>query len=889
MSLINQNKNFSIRDYLFLAAGLLGIVGFFMTYASQEPRSIIEMKLDRQGATLKAAEISNSLGYNTGNFETETGFESDLQLLDSLQRHLGRQQAITRLSKEPEPNLHPYHWSVRFSRSSSGSEANISIGSGDSPERRAMQDGEFIIKLSADGKWIELENPNGLMPDRTINREALRAAFESDSALSIWSSLPDSAWFGILSFDMENGYNMAGSPGEDNLTAAGSKDGREHQFKRDDVLRLARFHVSKAGWDLSKMEVSDIRVETMESTVVSRLKYINTEPVLGQNVVLEAAVTPIGSLLELNASYNPSNGANNNIPPLWELTAFAAVFLFGIASIIIFYFRIRARVVDTKSALVISILAGLIVPGAIFLDRVNEINIFGDGESWMGYIILALSMGVSGAFASVGFFIVSAIGDSITRQHWPDKLYCYDYIRQGMVFNKPVGETLVRSVILTFIMAGLWSILLWFFPNLYFETGLTFLTYEAALAPLYLILDHFWFSLIVILGIFLVVGSQVYAQTNSKWIAGTSTMLATALIAPIPFSLGPPSQQFLLFLILGIALTLIFVKWDFLTLFLTHFIFTCLLVVSSGWVVENSPDTYVFISFIIFLLFISAGGTLSIVKGKEERALPGYVPEYVEELAQEERIKQELQIARDVQQSFLPVKTPAISNLDLAAICKPAYETGGDYYDFIQLDDHRVAVAIGDVSGKGIQAAFYMTFTKGILHSLCREIESPAELLKKANRLFYENAQRGTFISLVYGIVDVKEKTFRFARAGHNPVLHINGKTSDMKLLQPNGLGLGLTITPYFDNNIQETTLQLNAGDLLVLYTDGIIEALNSARQFYGGKRLRQLLKKEEGGKANQILTKLVEDVTKFAGQAKQHDDMTVMVIKLEEEEPIQV
>ncbi|MDZ7695106.1 MAG: PP2C family serine/threonine-protein phosphatase [Balneolaceae bacterium] len=130
----------------------------------------------------------------------------------------------------------------------------------------------------------------------------------------------------------------------------------------------------------------------------------------------------------------------------------------------------------------------------------------------------------------------------------------------------------------------------------------------------------------------------------------------------------------------------------------------------------------------------------------------------------------------------------------MAAICKPAYETGGDYYDFIQLDDHRIAVAIGDVSGKGIQAAFYMTFTKGILHTLCRETESPAEVLKKANRLFYENARRGTFISLIYGIVDLRKKTFRFARAGHNPILHYAAQSQTMDLLQPSGIGLGLTI-----------------------------------------------------------------------------------------------
>jgi serine phosphatase RsbU (regulator of sigma subunit) len=272
---------------------------------------------------------------------------------------------------------------------------------------------------------------------------------------------------------------------------------------------------------------------------------------------------------------------------------------------------------------------------------------------------------------------------------------------------------------------------------------------------------------------------------------------------------------------------------------------------------------------------------LAILKGRDERRLTRYVPEYVEELAHEERIKQELQIAREVQQSFLPVRMPKIQGLDIAAFCRPAYETGGDYFDFIQLDEHRVALAIGDVSGKGIQAAFYMTFTKGILHSLCRETDSPAELLIKANRLFCDNARKGTFISLVYGIIDLQRRTFTFARAGHNPVIRMNAKLGEVEELQPVGLGLGLTKDAPFSDNIREIRLDLCADDVLVLYTDGIVEALNEAREFYGNKRLVSLLKRHKKHSSSEILNAIFENVSTFVGKAKQHDDMTTMVIRL--------
>lgn len=279
------------------------------------------------------------------------------------------------------------------------------------------------------------------------------------------------------------------------------------------------------------------------------------------------------------------------------------------------------------------------------------------------------------------------------------------------------------------------------------------------------------------------------------------------------------------------------------------------------------------------MVILAAGGTVAILMGKEEKVLPKYIPEYVEELAQEERIKQELQIARQVQQSFLPTKIPDIGKLEMSALCQPAYETGGDYYDFVRLDDHRVGVAIGDVSGKGIQAAFYMTFIKGILHSLCHETDSPAELLKKTNRLFFDNAQKGTFISLVYGIIDTRQQTFTFSRAGHNPVLHM-GRTGTVQELQPGGLGIGLTRENSFDDNIREIRLDLEEGDILMLYTDGIVEALNEKRQFYGTSRLHERLRKMKEEPSGQIVKGLFEDVDGFIGNAAQHDDMTILLIR---------
>ena len=157
--------------------------------------------------------------------------------------------------------------------------------------------------------------------------------------------------------------------------------------------------------------------------------------------------------------------------------------------------------------------------------------------------------------------------------------------------------------------------------------------------------------------------------------------------------------------------------------------------------------------------------------GEDKDRLPEYIPEYLEDQAREQRVQQELDIARNVQETFLPEKTPEITGFDTSAICIPAQETGGDYYDIIRLNEEKVAFTIGDVSGKGIQAAFYMTFIKGVIHSLCSIFLSPKQMMFHVNKLFSQNATRGTFISMIYGVLDLSNRSFTYVRAGHNPIL----------------------------------------------------------------------------------------------------------------------
>jgi serine phosphatase RsbU (regulator of sigma subunit) len=293
----------------------------------------------------------------------------------------------------------------------------------------------------------------------------------------------------------------------------------------------------------------------------------------------------------------------------------------------------------------------------------------------------------------------------------------------------------------------------------------------------------------------------------------------------------------------------------------------------------NSPDENLFYIFTTLVFGIFVLGFYFVTKGSEKKDLPDYVPTYIEDQAKGQRLDQELEIAQAVQKTFLPSRVEQLPGIDIAGICEPAQETGGDYYDMISLGKNRMAIAIGDVSGKGIQAAFYMTFVKGVLHSLSALILSPLELLNQLNRLFKENATRGTFVSMIYGILEADKRELTFARAGHNPMLIVRAN-GDTDWLLSKGIGIGVTSSLLFMKGTEEAVLKLNEGDVAVLYTDGITEMMNISNQFYGEERLERVVKGVRKGASSSILNIIISDVKEFKGVAKQHDDMTLVVIK---------
>ncbi len=253
--------------------------------------------------------------------------------------------------------------------------------------------------------------------------------------------------------------------------------------------------------------------------------------------------------------------------------------------------------------------------------------------------------------------------------------------------------------------------------------------------------------------------------------------------------------------------------------------------------------------------------------------------EIADEVAQRERLNREVEIAREVQERLFPQKLPAIAGLDYTGHCRPALGVGGDYYDFLALSQGHLGVAIGDVSGKGIAAALMMASLQASLRGEARRApENLAAAVANVNRLVYEASSANRYATFFYGQYDPITRKFETVNAGHNPpmLFHCAAGQWLVTRLDVGGTVVGLLESYAYDQG----TVSLAAGDILVAYTDGISEAMNSADEEWGEERMMTTVKQCDGLPAPDILQKILAAADAFVAGAKQHDDMTLVILR---------
>jgi sigma-B regulation protein RsbU (phosphoserine phosphatase) len=264
----------------------------------------------------------------------------------------------------------------------------------------------------------------------------------------------------------------------------------------------------------------------------------------------------------------------------------------------------------------------------------------------------------------------------------------------------------------------------------------------------------------------------------------------------------------------------------------------------------------------------------------EQSAFALYNAIIYSEANEKKRLDHDLQIARDIQRILLPSKPPPIDGFDIAGVNFAARQVSGDYFDYIEVDDERLGVVIADVSGKGVPASLIMAICRSVLRAEARLSQSPAEVLRKVNRQLYPDIKEDMFISMAYVILDHKNNHVTLSRGGHDAPLLYRAATGEVEVLKPPGMALGIDSGDVFDRITGDLSVPLERDDCLVLYTDGVTEALDAKGDEFGPERMTRSLRASASEGAQGVINRLIGDVRNFADGHPQHDDITLIVVR---------
>jgi len=314
-----------------------------------------------------------------------------------------------------------------------------------------------------------------------------------------------------------------------------------------------------------------------------------------------------------------------------------------------------------------------------------------------------------------------------------------------------------------------------------------------------------------------------------------------------------------------------------------------LIILSIGVVlaiIRLRPYTAFFISLgIIALLFMSAVALFAFKEIWIDVAYPSIalfaiylgvtLARYIGEIKAREKLQKELAVASSIQKCFLPAEIPSVAGFDIAAAMKTAREVGGDLYDFVKLDDNRLGVMIGDVSGKGIPAALFMARVESLFRVYAKGEGRPSGMIEKLNGEIASDERSGLFTTLAYAIFDAKNNTMLLSDAGHLPVILLHDNKIEQLALE-DGMAVGIMEGTVFSDK----AVKLSKGDIAVFYTDGASEARDLKGNEFGVERLTGLVGRFRDLPAKGIVDFIFDGLKAFQGKAVQHDDITVVVVK---------
>ena len=791
----------------------------YATYTKVNPLGAVKLDYNMNSIKEKADSLFNNLGMTVENKTRLTTLQPNKLLIKTLYEEYSFSEA-NRLLRERIPG---YYWEVGWGKNEGGVRIN-----NDGNGKNTGSAGDMTLDFDTRGNLLKLKRPmnDSLKLEPVSENEARQIAIgfiSKYSPINVEDSL-----------SQLNRYKIKDRFSEKSVQKTEKQNRTDYKFS----------------WEAQS---ADINKKLLVSAAISG------------NTVSE---------YELSFDIPDSSDEHSGIFDLVTTLPFYLVIY--ILIIIIGYKRIRAYEVSFRLAIIMGLIVGL-------LFSINLYTLISESSGWELWLPLIFST----FFFAGGVLITWSVAETIAREVWKEKFISLDLLTKGYAFHSKVGRAGITGLTGGFIIYLIWTGILYISENIMHIRFVTsdnssLITHFYSISPALNILDKSIYPQIYAASVFLLfVFSGLKRRFSSLYIL---IPISAVLWGVINFNNMYPLYWGIITGVIISALFLLFFNYfDVLAALIALSAYNILNISISLFTTDNfyyQKSGYYLIAVFIILIILLIIGLYTKDRITEYDSI---TPAFVKNITERQRLQRELEIARDVQMSFLPAKDPQFSGLDIAAHCIPALEVGGDYYDYVKLNETRFGITIGDVSGKGTQAAFYMTLAKGFVKALSKTVSSPSEFLIKINELFYENVERGTFISMIYGIFDLKEKTLTFARAGHNPVIARHSGKSEVELLNPVGLALGLEKGTIFNKTIKEIKIDIHPGDTFVFYTDGFTEAMNRYKLEFSEKRLKESISNYINLPAKDLLEKTIADVNTFIGTAVQHDDMTMVVVKVAE------
>lgn len=575
------------------------------------------------------------------------------------------------------------------------------------------------------------------------------------------------------------------------------------------------------------------------------------------------------TLKSVKTNYN----IKNNLPEksFWlELPKIISLIGIFFGLLIVGYKKIRDYEISYKAALIWGILVFISAMITLTLSQNMYENI--------------VQMLISSLFIGFAVIVVWAVTEVIVREDIPDKLFSIDLFSTFNIKHSRIGENILIGTSLgiylfavSLVIVGVVSLVF----DIHFVNILDTTELLAGNNGFLVHLSDTFYNVVFISAIFCVF---IPILINKK----IKNNALTWVISAIPFAVIIYNTNTNLWVSLiasflfGIVVIWIFFRYDFLTMFTTIFVFT-ILPKSLAYIYINSADQFINIAFIgVFFLALIVFSLITFMSKDKINDWRDVSPLLTKHIAERKRLKGEFATAHYIQMSFLPKEFPFMKKVKILSRCIPCQEIGGDYFDFVKYDDNQIGFIIGDVSGKGARAAFFMTLVKGFYKALTENIRDPFNLVVRINKLFIENSVKGNFITLCLGLLDTDQMQLEIVRGGHNPVL-IKRKNGDIIEMNPKGPAIGLIKADKFDKNIVSESISLEPGDKIILFTDGITEAMNKFRIEYGYNNLIKTVSEHSDLLETNLLDYIYNSVEEHIAGNEQSDDMTMLIFEIDE------